>query len=185
MVKGTTYKRCKCPPRFNASGRRLACPKKHGRWAYSLAVPLSDEGRVTFGRPQVTRSGFATEEVASAELRQAIALVEIPDPDDDTGRIEIAEMIRDAYKRYQQLPEYEDVRRRFAAGVSLVPVCGSTMPLAVSASQLCWKARTARRVSWSYTPLGPYRHLGPLAGSHPLADPLAGPHHRLGPLRAL
>jgi integrase len=32
----------------------------------------------------------------------------------------IVEMIRDGHKRYQQLPEYEDVRRRFAAGASLV-----------------------------------------------------------------
>src|SRR2546430_2468236 len=120
LVKGTTYKRCKCPPRFNAAGKRLACPKKHGRWAYALAVPLSDERRVTLGRPQVTRSGFATQEAASAELRQVIQLLEIPDADDDGGRMEIAEMIRDAYRRYRQLPEYDDVRRRFAAGVSLV-----------------------------------------------------------------
>jgi integrase len=119
-VKGTTYKRCKCPPRFNASGKRLACPKKHGRWAYALAVPLSETGRTTFGRPQVTRSGFATEEAASAELRRAIALLEIPDVDDDAGRIEVAEMIRDAYKRYQQLPVYDDMRRQYAAGASLV-----------------------------------------------------------------
>jgi integrase len=120
MVKGTTYKRCKCPPRFNAAGKRLACPKKHGRWAYTLELPLSEDGRATFGRSQVTRSGFATEDAASVELRQAIALLEIPDPDDDAGRMEIAQMIRQAYKRYQQLPEYDDVRRRFAAGVSLV-----------------------------------------------------------------
>ena len=51
----------------------------------ALAVPLSEEGRTTFGRPQVTRSGFATEEAASAELRQAIALLEIPEAEDDAA----------------------------------------------------------------------------------------------------
>ena len=72
------------------------------------------------GRPQVTRSGFATEEAAGGELRRVIQLLEVPDVDDDAGRMQIVEMIRDAYKRYRQLPEYEDVRLRFAAGVSLV-----------------------------------------------------------------
>ena len=119
-MKGATYKRCKCPPRYNDQGRRLTCPKKHGRWALTLAVPLSDEGRTAFGRPQVTRSGFATQEAASGELRRVIQLLELPEADDDAGRMQIVAMIRDAYRRYRKLPEYEDVRRRFASGVSLV-----------------------------------------------------------------
>jgi integrase len=119
-VKGTTYKRCKCPPRYNDQGRRLACPKKHGRWTYVVDVPLSGTGRKTLGRQQVTRSGFTTEEAANAELRRTIQLLEIPDTDDDTGRLQIAELIRDSYKRDQCLPEYEDVRRRFAAGLAVM-----------------------------------------------------------------
>jgi integrase len=163
-VKGTTYKRCKCPPRFNAAGKRLACPKKHGRWAYALAVPLSDEGRVTLGRPQVTRSGFATQEAARAELRQVIQLLEIPDADDDEGRMEIAEMIRDAYRRYRQLPEYDDVRRRFAAGVSLVrhQTTGEWLD-----EWLAGKRRVARNTHRSYE--GHIRlHLKPYLGQIPL-----------------
>jgi hypothetical protein len=111
-VKGAIYKRCLCPRRYNDRGRRLACPKKHGRWAFVLAVPLSDGGRTTFGRPPVTRSGFVTQEAASSELRQVIALLEIPDASDDAGRMQIVAMIRDAYKRYRQLPAYDDARRR-------------------------------------------------------------------------
>jgi len=83
-------------------------------------VPLSEVGRKALGRQQITRSGFATEEAANAELRRVIQLLEIPDTDDDAGRMQIVAMIRDAYKRYQRLPEYDDVRRRFAAGVSLM-----------------------------------------------------------------
>jgi integrase len=160
-VKGTTYKRCKCQPRFNAAGRRLTCPKKHGRWAYTVELPLS----ATFGRSQVTRSGFATENAASTELRQAIALLEIPGSDDDAGRMEIAGMIRDAYKRYQQLPEYENVRRRFAAGVSLVrnQTTGEWLD-----EWLAGKRGVARNTFRSYE--GHIRlHLKPHLGQIPLA----------------
>jgi integrase len=119
-VRGTVYKRCKCPPRYNAKGRRLACPKRHGTWAYVVDVPMSEEGRKALGRQQITRSGFATQTEAATELREAIRLLEIPYADDDAGRMQIAEMIRDHYKRYQRLAAYEVVRRRFAAGLSLV-----------------------------------------------------------------
>jgi len=119
-VKGTTYKRCKCAPRYNDAGKRLTCPKKHGAWAFALAVPLTDDGRKSFGRPQLTRSGFAREDAAEAELRRAIQLLEIPDPDDDAGRMQVVALIRNSYQGSNCLPEYDDVRRKFAAGVTLV-----------------------------------------------------------------
>ncbi len=118
-MQGTTYKRCKCPVRRNAAGKRLACPKKHGTWSYVVDVPLSDAGRREHGRQQITRGGFASQTTAVAELRQAIQLLEIPSTDDDAGRLEIVSSIRDHYRRYQQLPDHADVRRRFSAGVSL------------------------------------------------------------------
>jgi integrase len=164
-VKGATYKRCKCPPRYNEQGRRLTCPKKHGRWAFVLAVPLSDEGRKTFGRPQITRSGFATQDAASSELCRVIQLLEIPDASDDAGRIQIAEAIRDGYKRYQQLPSYDDVRRRFAAGVSLA----QHQTLAEWLDEwLGGKRGVARNTYRSYE--GHIRlHLAPYLGAVPLA----------------
>ena len=119
-MKGTTYKRCKCPARYNAAGKRLACSKKHGTWSYVVDVPLSDAGRREHGRQQITRGGFASQTAASADLRQAIHLLEIPETADDTGRLEIVALIRDHYRRYQQVPDYADVRRRFGAGVSLM-----------------------------------------------------------------
>jgi integrase len=165
MVKGTTYKRCKCPPRFNDQGKRLACPKKHGRWAYTLEVPLSDDGRSAFGRQQLTRSGFATDDAASAELRRVIQLIEIPDADDDAGRVNVVAMIRDAYKQRQQLPEHDDVRRRFAAGTSLIrhQTTGEWLD-----EWLAGKRGVARTTYRSYE--GHIRlHLGPNLGKVPLA----------------
>ena len=172
-MKGTTFKRCKCPPRFNAAGKRLACPKKHGRWAYVVDVPLSETGRKALRRRQITRSGFATEEVADTELRQVIHLLEIPEGDDDAGRVQVAEMIRDSYKRYQRLPESEDVRRRFAAGLSLVQhqTTGEWLE-----EWLAGRRGLARNTYRSYE--GHIRlHLLPRLGQIPLAK-LRGTHIR-------
>jgi integrase len=119
-MKGTTYKRCPCPPRYNDAGKRLTCPKKHGAWAFTLAVPLTDDGRKTFGRPQVTRSGFGLQDVAESELRRVIQLLEIPEADDDASRMQIVALIRDSYRQSGQLPDAGDVRRKFLAGVPLV-----------------------------------------------------------------
>jgi len=119
-MKGTTYKRCPCPPRYSDTGKRLACPKRHGAWAFTLAVLLSDEGRKTFGRPQVTRSGFRLQEEADADLRAAIRLLEIPDLADDAGRMQIVAAIRASYRETGALPDYGSTRRKFAGGVSLV-----------------------------------------------------------------
>ena len=82
-------------------------------------MPLSEAGRREHGRQQITRGGFASQTDAAVELRQAIQLLEFPDTDDDAGRLEIAALIRDHYRRYQQLPDATDVRRRLGAGLSL------------------------------------------------------------------
>ncbi len=163
-MKGTTYKRCKCPARYNAAGKRLACAKKHGSWSYVIDVPLSEAGRRTLGRQQVTRGGFATEDSAEAEKRLAIQLLEIPDADDDAGRVQIAQMIREAYRRYRQLPTYDEVRRRFAAGLSLVrhQTTGEWLD-----EWLTGKRGVARTTYRSYE--GHVRlHLGPHLGEIPL-----------------
>jgi hypothetical protein len=106
-VKDSAYKRCKCPPRYGTGGKRLACPKKHGSWSYVIDVPMTEPGRQTLDRLQVTRGGFATEDGAEAEKRLAMAFIEIPDADDDAGRVQIAQMIRDSYRRYRRLPVYD------------------------------------------------------------------------------
>jgi integrase len=65
-MQGSTYKRCPCPARRDARGRRVPCGKAHGSWSYKVDVP-SDDGR----RRQLTKGGFATKrdaEQAMAEL---------------------------------------------------------------------------------------------------------------------
>jgi integrase len=163
-VKGSTYKRCKCPPRSNAQGRRLACSKKHGTWSYVVDVPLSESGRRTLGRQQITRAGFATQDLAEAELRRVIALLELPDRSDDESRLAVADLIRDHYKRYQQLPALDEVKRRLGRGLSLA------RPQTVGEWLDEWlegKRKIARTTYRSYA--GHIRlHLKPLLGHIPL-----------------
>lgn len=117
-MKGSTYKRCKCPTRYNAQGKRLTCPKKHGTWYFIIDVPLSADVRASTRRQYIKRGGFGSDE-AAAELRQVISLLELADPSDDETRLQIAQLIRDHYKRYDQLPAYSDVRRRLRSGLTL------------------------------------------------------------------
>ncbi|MFD0279774.1 hypothetical protein ACFVHB_38600 [Kitasatospora sp. NPDC127111] len=118
-MKGTTYKRCKCPPRYNEAGKRLACSKKHGTWSYVVDIPLTDVGRKEHGRQQLTRGGFTTQHEATDELHQAIRLLAIPELGDDVGRLDILTAVRAHYRQFQQLPDYAETKRRFGAGLSL------------------------------------------------------------------
>ena len=120
-MKGATFKRCQCAPRRNAQGKRLACPKRHGSWGYVVDVPLSEDGRKAQSRPRITRTGFSSDEAAAAEMRCAIQLLELPPPGDDAGHLKVAELIREHYKQFGQLPPYDEVRRRFTIGLEPVP----------------------------------------------------------------
>src|SRR6266540_4143219 len=166
-----TYKRCKCPARYNVAGKRLACAKKHDSWSYVIDVPLSEEGRRTLGRQQITRGGFASEGGATAAMRRAIQLLEIPDSDDDVGHVQIADLIREHYRRYRQLPEHDDVKRRFVVGLPLVR--GQTTAEWLD-EWLAAKRGVARTTYRSYQ--GHLRlHLKPRLG-HILLEKLRGPH---------
>src|SRR6266536_3313310 len=119
MVKGSTYKRCKCSSRYSAQGKRLACPKRHGTWYYIIDVPLSAEMRAAAGRQYLKRGGFASEVDADAELRRVSQLLELPDYEDDEGRVQLADLIREHYRCYSRLPEYDEVKQRLRVGLSL------------------------------------------------------------------
>ena len=110
--------RCKCPARYSAQGKRLACPKRHGTWYYIIDVALSAEVRARTGATVHQAGRIQDEDEAGGELRQVIRLLELADPSDDETRLQIAELIRDHYKGYGQLPAYEDVRRRLRSGWS-------------------------------------------------------------------
>ncbi len=72
-MRGQTFKRCGCPPAYDARGRVKACPKRHGSWAYVV-----DVGRdpATGKRRQLKRSGFRTQAEASSALAEVMTEVE-------------------------------------------------------------------------------------------------------------
>ncbi|MCU1591947.1 MAG: Integrase, partial [Frankiales bacterium] len=68
-MRGSVFKRCTCPPRTGARGRRLACNIAHGSWSFKLDLPSTP----TSPRRVVTRGGFASRADAEAELAAALA----------------------------------------------------------------------------------------------------------------
>lgn len=81
-MKGSTFKRCTCPAKYNAKGARINCPKKHGSWSFIADV---GEDEVTGKRKQVKRGGFPTQDDAQKELNKLLAKVSqgtyVPDSD--------------------------------------------------------------------------------------------------------
>ena len=69
-MKGSTFKRCTCPAKYNAKGVRLNCPKKHGSWSYIADVGVDE---ATGKRKQAKRGGFPTQEAAQEALNELLA----------------------------------------------------------------------------------------------------------------
>lgn len=67
-MKGSTYKRCPCPPRQDVRGRRVPCGKAHGSWSYKVDLPSLD-GR----RRQLAKGGFATKREAEQAMAELLA----------------------------------------------------------------------------------------------------------------
>ncbi len=61
------YKRCKCPPRRDASGKKVTCPRQHGSWVYVADVSPQQPGQK---RRQQTKGSFATRREAEAGLQE-------------------------------------------------------------------------------------------------------------------
>ncbi len=90
-MKGRTFKRCGCPPEYDARGRAKACPKRHGSWTYVVDVgrdPASGQRR------QLKRSGFRTQTEASAALAEVMTEVEDGRYRDD-GRRTVESFLRE------------------------------------------------------------------------------------------
>ncbi|MDP9398299.1 MAG: Arm DNA-binding domain-containing protein [Actinomycetota bacterium] len=67
-MKGTVRKRCGCPPAYNAAGKRITCPKRHGAWEYVADLPAGPGGK----RRQVRKGGFPTQAAAQAALAELV-----------------------------------------------------------------------------------------------------------------
>lgn len=63
-MKGSVYKRCKCPAQYNAKGDRINCRKDHGAWYYVADVGIGPDGK----RKQARKGGFRTATDAEAAL---------------------------------------------------------------------------------------------------------------------
>jgi integrase len=68
-MKGSVFKRCQCPVKYNANGERLACKIKHGSWSF-----IADAGKdpETGKRRQIRRGKFATKADAETELAKLV-----------------------------------------------------------------------------------------------------------------
>lgn len=72
-MKGSTFKRCSCPPEYDAKGRRKACNKRHGSWAYVVDVGRDPK---TGRRRQLKKSGFRTKDEAEAKMAEVLGDVD-------------------------------------------------------------------------------------------------------------
>lgn len=70
-MKGSTFKRCPCPVRRDAGGRRFTCAKAHGSWSYMADVPATEEQK----RRQTMKGGFPTRKAAEAALAEYLGHV--------------------------------------------------------------------------------------------------------------
>jgi integrase len=67
-MRGSIYKRCTCPARTDARGRRLTCAKPHGSWSYKLDLPAGPGSP----RKQLGKGGFKTKKDAEDALATAV-----------------------------------------------------------------------------------------------------------------
>jgi len=79
-MKGSTFKRCTCPPQYRttvdqATGRekkiRINCRRNHGSWSYIIDTGRDAEGR----RRQLKKGGFKSEDEAVAAMQLEIQRV--------------------------------------------------------------------------------------------------------------
>ncbi len=125
-MNGSTYKRCRCR---DTTGRELGagCPSlhrkdgtwnpRHGQWYFRLDVPT------VHGAPRkvMKRGGYATQAEAEG-LRQKIdQLLAIPEPGPagDQARRDLLTAIEKALKARTDLPDYDEMRRRYATGQAI------------------------------------------------------------------
>ncbi|MFI0487080.1 tyrosine-type recombinase/integrase [Actinomadura sp. 9N215] len=123
-AQGSTFKTCGCR---DEDGKRLGkrCPRLrrangrwnsgHGTWNYQLELPPTAAGA---RRRPLRRSGFCTQDTAEAELTKAKELLTIAG-DDETARVQIADLITTTVRATKALPEPETVRRKVRTGHDL------------------------------------------------------------------
>jgi integrase len=170
-VKG--YKRCKC----RGEGKRelgAKCPAlrrkdgswnpAHGTWYGKAELPAGPGKQ----RVALRMGGFATQDEMTAWFEEAMHLLSIPEkgPDGHEVRLQILDLIRESRRRKEDLPAYDDLRRRYAAGVAFRH--GETGDYLLG-----WLERHEAAGDWSETTVHGYRraveiHFVPSFGRVPL-----------------
>ncbi len=121
------FKRCKC----REGGRELgaSCPKlrrrdgswnpAHGTWYGKTELPPGADG----SRVALRAGGFTTQDEMSAWFDEAMLLLSIPakGADGHESRMQILGLIRESRRRQEDLPSFEDIRRRYATGAAFRP----------------------------------------------------------------
>jgi integrase len=127
MPNETTYKRCGCRDGGKMLGQQ--CPRlrrptgswnpAHGTWYRKTELPPAPDGK----RIVLHVGGFARLDELDEWFSAALLLMSIPEagPDGHAARTEILEMIRTARADRAPLPDYDDLRRRYAEGVAFEP----------------------------------------------------------------
>lgn len=119
-MKGSTHRRCYC--RDAETGKPLGkeCPKlasrKHGSYSIRQELPPRADGT----RRSFNRAGYETLKAAQSDLDHVRALIAIADSDDDHDLDRIAELLEQVADEKAPLPDIEDTRRRFRAGLDLI-----------------------------------------------------------------
>ncbi|MFD4256438.1 tyrosine-type recombinase/integrase [Streptomyces sp. NPDC058534] len=120
-MKGSTHRRCSCRDPKTGKNFGQSCPKlsnrRHGGW--SLRHELANRADGT--RREFRRSGFTSSTEATKELAAVRALLAIPDEDDPAGHLAISDMLEKCATAKEPLPDYDETRRRLAAGQALNP----------------------------------------------------------------
>ena len=96
--------------------------------------------------------GFATQDEMTEWFEEATHLLSIPEkgPDGHEVRVQIRDLIQESRKRKEDLPAYDDLRRRYAAGIAFQH--GQAGDYLIG-----WLERHEAAGDWSETTLHSYR----------------------------
>ena len=118
-MKGTTYKRCSC--RSPETGKQLgqSCPKlrgrNHGVWVCRQELPPRENGT----RRLFRRTGYENKTAAQDDLDKVRALLTIPEKSDTEGRRRVGDLLESVSAGKEDIPRFEETKRRFGTGQSL------------------------------------------------------------------
>ncbi|MDT0423495.1 tyrosine-type recombinase/integrase [Streptomyces evansiae] len=118
-MNGSTTKACFCRDRNSGKPLGKKCPKltqrAHGVWSIRQELPADEEGN----RRLFRRAGYETKDKAQGDLDKVRALLNITDKHDTEGRRRIGDLLVTIMASKEEIPNYDETKRKFATGQSL------------------------------------------------------------------